>query len=90
MNEPISDELLFNIQQLVAQALQLPVEQVPPGLSFGDLLQWDSMGHMEVMLLLEEQYGVEIRAETISSLTSIPEICAHLAANYTPKENGHG
>jgi len=71
------------IRELLAEALQVPIETVPPDIGFGDLPQWDSMGHMEVMLLLEQRYGVEINAETIAALTSIPVICTYLT------ENGH-
>jgi acyl carrier protein len=81
-----SDEttgLVSKVQALLVDALQVPQEMVGPDLSFGDLPQWDSMGHMEVMLRLEEVYGVEINAETIAALTSIPVICAYI------KENGH-
>ncbi len=51
---------------------------VNPELAFGDLPQWDSLGHMEVMLKLEELFGVEIDADTIAMLISIPEICRFL------------
>jgi len=71
------------IRELLAEALQVPIETVPPDIGFGDLPQWDSMGHMEVMLLLDQRYGVEINAETIAALTSIPVICTYLT------ENGH-
>jgi acyl carrier protein len=66
------------IQALLAEAIQVPVEQIPPDLAFGDLPQWDSMGHMDVMLLLEERYAVEINSDTIASLTSIPVICNYI------------
>jgi len=71
------------VRDLIAEALQVPEEAVTAGLSFGDLPQWDSMGHMEVMVLLEERYGVEISADTIAALTSVDSICTYLT------ENGH-
>jgi citrate synthase len=66
------------VQALIAEAIQAPAEQVHAGLAFGDLPQWDSMGHMEVMMLLEARFGVEINADTIANLTSIPAIVAYL------------
>jgi acyl carrier protein len=77
------DELTAQVQTALAQALRLPSEQVTPALAFGDLPQWDSMGHMEVMMVLENRFGIEINAETIAALTSVPAICAYL------QENGH-
>jgi len=36
------------------------------------------MGHMEVMMLLEQRYNVEINADTIATLTSVAAISAYL------------
>lgn len=72
------------VQALLAEAFQAPVEQITPALAFGGIPQWDSMGHMEVMLRLEARFGVEVSADTIASLTSVPAICEYLAK--FPKE----
>ncbi len=74
--------LTKQVQSLLADALQVPPQEVTPGLAFGDLPQWDSMGHMEVMMGLEEAFGVEITAETIAALTSVTAICAYLGDKY--------
>lgn len=66
------------IRQSLSLALQIPVEEVTADLAFGDLPQWDSMGHMEVMMRLEEFFGIEINADTIASLTSLPAIYEYL------------
>jgi acyl carrier protein len=67
------------VQPILAEAFHIPSSEVTPGLAFGDLPQWDSMGHMELMMLLEERFGIEITAETIAELVSLPAICEHLA-----------
>jgi len=67
-----------SVRAIVADALQVSLDEVPAALGFGGLKQWDSMGHMEIMLHLEAQFGVEVSEETITMLTSIPAICAHL------------
>jgi acyl carrier protein len=36
------------------------------------------MGHMGIMLLLEERFNVEIDTSILNTLTSIPSICAFL------------
>lgn len=73
--------LTQQVQVILAEAIQVPLEQISPDLAFGDLPEWDSLGHMEVMMLLEERFGIEINADTIAALISIPEICSHLEAN---------
>jgi citrate synthase len=76
---PNSQEILPRVQELVAQALETPLDQITPGLEFGAITAWDSMGHMSIMMLLEEKFGVEIDADKIASLTSIPAICSYVA-----------
>ncbi len=68
------------IQLLLAEAIQVPPELVTPELAFGDLPQWDSLGHMEVMMRLEDEFGVAINADTIADLVSVPEICKYVEA----------
>lgn len=67
------------VQMLIAEALETPAGEITPELAFGDLPQWDSMGHMEIVLRLEERFGVEVNADTIAELVSVPAICAYLA-----------
>ncbi len=78
-----ADSLIIDVRQLISLALNMAMDEITPDLAFGDLPQWDSMGHMEIMLLLEEQYNVEVSADTISALTNIPTICTYL------KEHNH-
>ena len=71
-----NDELTNEICKVLAKALH--VDEVPKEAKFGDLPQWDSMGHMDVMMLLEEKFEVEINADTISNLLSIQLIREHI------------
>ena len=66
------------VQAVLQDALRVGPGEVGPQTEFGDLPQWDSMGHMEVMVALEKAFGVEITAETITELVSIPAICNYI------------
>jgi len=68
----------MRVLELVSEALQIPISQVSEGLSLGDIPQWDSMGHMGIMLLLEERFDLEIDTSILNTLTSIPAIYAFI------------
>ena len=72
------DNVLTRVQALIAEALQIPPESITATLAFGDIAEWDSMGHMQVMMALETQFGMDIDADSILALTTVPAICAHL------------
>jgi acyl carrier protein len=84
MNDKQAAELADRVPVLLAEAFRIPPAEISPDLAFGDLPQWDSMGHMELMMLLEEQFGVEINTETIAELVSVPAIIQYL------EKQGHG
>lgn len=72
-------ELQEKVRTVLAEVLNVGLDEITPETAFGDLPQWDSMGHMEVMIVLEENFGVDINADTISGLVSVPAICEHVS-----------
>ncbi|MCX8062249.1 MAG: acyl carrier protein [Anaerolineales bacterium] len=83
MSENVSLNPLTNrIREALSLALQVPIEGISDDLAFGDLPQWDSMGHMEVMMRLEEFFGIEINPDTIAALTSVAAIRQYLENNH--------
>jgi len=72
--ENIDMALFEQLQALLAEIFEVDAQDVIAETQFGDLPRWDSMGHMDLMLALESNFGVEISAETISELISVPLI----------------
>jgi acyl carrier protein len=70
--------LNVKIQELLAEAFQVSPEILTPDLEFGDIPEWDSLGHMELMMQLEDEFGIEISADTIAELISIPRITEYI------------
>ncbi len=82
MSDYNQSTIIQRVQSLLGEALQVNPDLVTPELTFGDLPQWDSLGHMEIMLRLEDQFGVEINSDTIAQLISIQEICRYLQEHH--------
>jgi len=78
-----SHPLNARIRETLSMALQVPADEIGEDLAFGDIPQWDSMGHMEVMMRLEEFFGIEINADTIATLTSFTAIRQYLENNHS-------
>jgi acyl carrier protein len=67
------------VRKLLAESFQISPEEISQDLKFGDIPEWDSLGHMEVMMRLEEQFGMEVSTEGIAELVSVQAICRYLA-----------
>ena len=83
MSKSLISDPTPRIREALALALQVPQKDITDELGFGDLPQWDSMGHMEVMMRLEEFFGIEINADTIAKLTSFKAIRDYLRNSHS-------
>ncbi|MEX2160777.1 MAG: acyl carrier protein [Anaerolineales bacterium] len=79
-SEATRQALFEDLRGLMAETFKVEAAAIGPEAQLGEFPQWDSMGHMDLMVGLETRFGVELNAETISQLTSIPAILAHIEA----------
>lgn len=56
------------------QSLQLPAESLAPDTAFANIDHFDSMAQIEVILLMDELYGVQIGEDTLPTLTYIRDL----------------
>ena len=73
---------LFNrLQAVIGSTLKVPLEQILPSTTHEDMpAQWDSMGQVNLIMTLEETFGVYIEPEDFERLKSVPAILAYLDA----------
>jgi acyl carrier protein len=50
-------------------------------LKMGDLKEWDSLGNFNLILAIEQKYGIRFKIEDLDKLTSIKEIQKFLHDN---------
>lgn len=68
----------LSIEALIAQVLQISESQVTDDLEYQSIMEWDSLAHVNLMLALEQAYGVAIDVDTIVQLNSVAAIRAHI------------
>lgn len=81
--EATNQVLVESVRAFLAETFKIDPKDISNEAQLGELPQWDSMGHMDLMVGLESRFGVEINAETISQLVTMPAIVEYLQA----KEN---
>ena len=65
--------------EIIARTLAIPPGNVVDTLEYQDIPEWDSMGHLYLMLALEEQLGAPIEDELVPQLTTVRAIREFLA-----------
>ena len=62
------------VELLVAEVLQIPASSITDDLAMKDLDAWDSLKHMELIVSLEETFGLQLTFDDIVAMQSIREI----------------
>jgi acyl carrier protein len=63
-----------NLEQLLAELLQIPVTQITAELAMKDLDVWDSLKHMELIAELEREFDLQLSFDEIVTMRSVGDI----------------
>ena len=67
----MSDELFSRFQKCAVEVLSVPEEKVVPEAKFGDDLDADSLDLVELVMALEEEFGVEVPEEELEGVETV-------------------
>lgn len=68
------------VRQTVAEVFDVDLEQVTPESSPDVIEAWDSIGHLNLILSLEQRTGVSLDPEQVPQLTSVQALADAIAA----------
>lgn len=63
--------LLNQVQAVAADVFQVPTVQIDPSTSPETLESWDSVQHLNLVLALEQQFGVQFEPSEMEMMTNI-------------------
>jgi len=72
----VVDQVKF--RECIVRALKLRGEEYRADLRIGDIEQWDSVAHLDLMSEIEQEFGVRFDLDEITTLTSLPELLSRL------------
>ena len=66
------------LQGVIAATLKVPPEKITEATVNEDLAAWDSLGHVNLMIALEQSFDILLDVEDFPELTSVPVIMRYL------------
>jgi acyl carrier protein len=66
-----SQQVPSSLRDILADVLEIAPEQITPDLTIDKVENWDSFRHLQVILALEGEYGVQFDPQRVPDLTSI-------------------
>ena len=66
--------MLEKIQEMLAEALNLPLDKVTPNAKIVDDLGADSLDVVELLSQLEDEYGITIPDDEVETLVTVADV----------------
>ena len=73
--------MLEKMKEMIADQLSVDEDKITLESNFNDDLDADSLDLFELVMALEEEYGIEIPSEELESLTTVGAIIDYLKAH---------
>lgn len=70
--------MLEKIKPIIAEQLNVNAEEIKPETKFKDDLGTDSLDLFELVMAVEEEFGIEIPSEDLESIVSVSDIIEYL------------
>ena len=75
-----SPQLPASLREIFADVLEVSPEDITPATGVDTMENWDSFRHLQAILAIEGEYGVEFDPQRISELTTVGRIQAELVS----------
>jgi acyl carrier protein len=66
------------LRRVVIAGLRISPDRYRRDLKLGDLEEWDSLGHLELVAQIESEFGISVDMDDIQELVSLDAIRARL------------
>jgi acyl carrier protein len=70
----------LSLRDILADILEIPPDEVTPETGVGTVESWDSFRHLQAILAIEGEYGVQFDPQRIADLTTVALIQSELEA----------
>ncbi len=79
--------LTDRLKSVFEKALGLEPERFSPALAPEDVANWDSIGHMNLVMNLEQEFGQRFEVDEIMEMTSVGKVLEILKAKGIPESS---
>lgn len=69
-----SQQVPPSLRNILADTLEISSDEVTPELSTDSVDTWDSFRHLQLILAIEDEYGVQFDPQTIPELVTVAKI----------------
>lgn len=62
------------VKEIIASILNVPVDQIEDDTAIGDIAEWDSLHHIQIMSAIEREFGFRFTPDVMMDLEDVSDI----------------
>jgi len=74
----IADDIENRLSKVISRVFRIPKKKICPVISYQSIPEWDSMGHLNLVMAIEQEFNCKISQEDVIELDSVGKIIAYL------------
>jgi acyl carrier protein len=78
---PDTSDVESRVRAVIARLFSLSAEQAQGDLRMGNPPGWDSIGHMELLVAIENEFGIRFPTHRIAALVTVESIAEAVRAH---------
>lgn len=75
-----SDDIQKRLRKTIAAVFELEESTLPPNPTPQSIERWDSLGHLQLIIAVEEEFNVRFMMERIPQLTSLELLSSEISS----------
>ncbi len=68
------DSLEIRVKNIIADILKVSVDSINDDTAIGDLVEWDSLHHIQIIAAIEKEYGFRFTPDVMMDLEDVSDI----------------
>jgi len=64
------------VKEIIAKVLEVPVDQINEDTAIGDIPEWDSLSHIQIISAIEKEFGFHFTPDVMMDLEDVSDISA--------------
>ena len=65
-----------NVKEIIAKVLEVEVSQINDDTAIGDIPEWDSLSHIQIVSAIEKEFGFNFTPDVMMDLEDVSDIVA--------------
>ncbi|MBA7576048.1 Acyl carrier protein [subsurface metagenome] len=67
-------DIKFEVFNVVSEIFEIPFDKIQENMTSSDIAEWDSLGQLNLIMAIENKFGIKFKVEDIFNITTVDSI----------------